>query len=113
MQDQLNDSAPEVQSKLQCASSLVLDFLLPQVAVLRLCDDLEHEFRDRIYNPMITVWMFISQILSADHSCQQAVTRFNAWRVARGLLRVSSETTSYCKARCRLGVGALEWQNTG
>jgi hypothetical protein len=86
----------------------VLDFLLPQVAVLRLCDDLEHEFRDRIYNPMITVWMFISQVLSADHSCQQAVTRFNAWRVAKGLLRVSSETTSYCKARGRLPEALFE-----
>jgi hypothetical protein len=69
---------------------------------------MEYKFRDRIYNPMITVWMFISQVLSADHSCQQAVTRFNAWRVARGLRRVSSETTSYCKARCRLPEALFE-----
>jgi putative transposase len=69
---------------------------------------MEYKFRDRIYNPMITVWMFISQVLSADHSCQQAVTRFNAWRVARGLLRVSSETTSYCKSRCRLPEALFE-----
>jgi len=108
VQDQFNDSAAEVQSKLQCASSLVLDFLLPQVAVLRICDELKHKFRDRIYNPMITVWMFVSQVLSADHSCQQAVTRFNVWRVARGLPRVSSETTSYCKARCRLPEALFE-----
>jgi hypothetical protein len=100
--DQFSDSAAEVQNKLRSASSLVLDFLLPQAEVLRICDELGHEFRDRVYNPMITVWMFISQVLSADHSCQQAVTRFNAWRVARGLPRVSSETTSYCKSRCRL-----------
>lgn len=46
--------------------------------------------------------MFITQVLSADHSCQQAVTRLNAYRVARSLLKVSSQTTSYCKARCRL-----------
>lgn len=108
MQNQLNDSAAEVQSKLRCASSLVLDFLLPQFAVHRICNELEHEFRDRIYHPSITVWMFISQVLSADHSCQQAVTRFNAWRVARGLPRVSSETTSYCKARGRLPEALFE-----
>jgi len=51
---------------------------------------------------MVVVWMFITQVLSADHGCQQAVTRFNAYRVARGLWKVSSETTAYCKARCRL-----------
>ena len=108
MNDQFNDSAAEVQSKLRCASSLVLDLLLPQPEVLRMCDELGYQFRDRIYNPMVTVGMFISQVLSADHSCQQAVTRFNAWRVARGLIRVSSETTSYCKARCRLPEPLLE-----
>lgn len=108
MQHQLNDSAAEIQTKLRCASSLVLDLLLPQVVVHRICDEMEYKFRDRIYNPMITVWMFISQVLSADHSCQQAVTRFNAWRVARGLRRVSSETTSYCKARCRLPEALFE-----
>jgi len=108
VQHQLNDSAAEIQTKLRCASSLVLDLLLPQVVVHRICDEMEYKFRDRIYNPMITVWMFISQVLSADHSCQQAVTRFNAWRVARGLRRVSSETTSYCKARCRLPEALFE-----
>lgn len=102
VQDQCNDSAAEVQKKLRCASSLVMDLLLPQSEVRRICDDLGYSFRDRIYNPMVVVWMFISQVLSADHSCQQAVTRFNAWRTGRGLSRVSSETTSYCKARGRL-----------
>ncbi|WP_246109582.1 hypothetical protein [Roseimaritima multifibrata] len=102
MQDQCNDSAAEVQSKLRCASSLVLDLLLPQAEVSRICRELGYSFRDRLFNPMVVVWMFVSQVLSADHSCQQAVTRFNAWRVARGLARVSSETTSYRKARGKL-----------
>ena len=51
---------------------------------------------------MIVIWMFITQVLSKDHSCQQAVTRLSTWRVARGLSKVSSVTTAYCKARCRL-----------
>ncbi|QDV87211.1 IS4 family transposase [Planctomycetes bacterium TBK1r] len=102
MNDQSTDAGFEVQSKLRKASSLVLDLLLPQVEVARVCAELKHKYRDCPYNPMITVWLFISQVLSADHSCQQAVTRFNVYRVAKGLLRVSSETTSYCKARGRL-----------
>ena len=27
-------------------------------------------FRERIYNPMVTLWTFLSQILSTDHSCR-------------------------------------------
>jgi hypothetical protein len=100
--DQSSDSTGEVQRKLRNASSLVLDLLLPQLEVAKICDELKFEYRERIYSPMITVWMFITQVLSADHSCQQAVARFNVWRVAKGLLRVSSETTAYCNARCRL-----------
>jgi putative transposase len=100
--DQSNNSPADVQSKLRSAKALCLDLLLPMPAILRVCDEMGHTFRDRIYNPMAVVWMFITQVLSADHSCQQAVTRLNAWRIARGLERVSSETTSYCKARCRL-----------
>jgi len=106
--DQSNESVADVQSKLRSAKSLCLDLLLPQVEVLKICDELGHKYRDRVYNPMIVVWMFVTQVLSADHSCQQAVTRFNAWRVIRGLTKVSSQTTSYCKARCRLPEALFE-----
>jgi hypothetical protein len=100
--DHSTDSNFVVQSKLQEASSLVLGFLLPQHEVARICDELKYEYHELIYHPMITVWMFITQVLSADHSCQQAVTRFNAYRVAKGLNRVSSDTTAYCKSRGKL-----------
>jgi len=59
-------------------------------------------FRDRIYTPVTTLWMFLSQVLSADHSCQDAVARLMAWRVARGKPRCSTDTASYCEARKRL-----------
>ena len=104
----LNDSDTRLQSKLRSASKLVRDFLSPNPQVLRICDELGYEFRDRIYNPMITVWMFVTQVISADKSCQKAVTRLNAWRVAKGLPKVSSETTSYCKARSRLPEALFE-----
>lgn len=102
MNDQSNDSPADVQSKLRSAKSLCLDLLLPKLAISGICDEIGHKFRDCTYTPMVVVWMFITQVLSADHGCQQAVTRFNAYRVARGLWKVSSETTAYCKARCRL-----------
>lgn len=102
MNDQFSNTLADVQSKLRSAKTLCLDLLMPSAAILRICDEIDHKFRDCIYDPTVVVWMFITQVLSRDHSCQQAVTRLNAWRITHGLERVSSETTSYCKARGRL-----------
>lgn len=52
-----------------------------------------------IYTPAVTVWMFLSQCLSPDHSCRDAVTRLAAWRTTRGLKPCSAETSAYCIAR--------------
>ncbi len=38
-----------------------------------------------IYTPAVTVWVFLSQCLSPDHSCRDAVARLTAWRTAQGL----------------------------
>ena len=39
---------------------------------------------DRIYTPLVTLWVFLGQVLSADHSCGAAVARLVAHRVAHG-----------------------------
>ena len=52
-----------------------------------------------IYTPAVTVWVFLAQCLSPDHSCREAVARLLAWRVARGLRACSAETGGYCTAR--------------
>jgi Transposase DDE domain len=57
---------------------------------------------DRIYSPLITLWVFLCQVLSADHSCRAAVARLIAHRVSRGQAPCSSETGAYCQARKRL-----------
>ena len=59
-------------------------------------------WNDRIYTPLITLWVFLSQVLSADHSCRAAVARLIAHRVAHGQQTCSSETGAYCQARKRL-----------
>ena len=37
---------------------------------------------DRIYSPLVTLWVFLSQVLSQDHSCRAAVARLIAHRVS-------------------------------
>lgn len=52
-----------------------------------------------IYTPAVTIWVFLAQCLSPDHSCRDAVARLIAWRLARGLRPCSAETGAYCTAR--------------
>jgi hypothetical protein len=64
-------------------------------------------FRERIFSPVITIWIFLSQVLDPDHSCRQAVLRFVAWLSAHGRKPCSSQTGAYCQARQRLPEGVL------
>lgn len=59
-------------------------------------------WRQRQFPPHVTLWAFLLQVLSADGSCREAVTRVRAMRVARGQEPPSPNTGSYCKARLRL-----------
>jgi hypothetical protein len=57
---------------------------------------------DRIFSPLVTLWVFLGQVLSADHSCRAAVARLIAHRRARGQRPCSAQTGAYCQARRRL-----------
>jgi hypothetical protein len=57
---------------------------------------------DRIYSPLVTLWVFLGQALSADSSCRAAVARLIAHRLSRGQRACSAETGAYCQARKRL-----------
>src|SRR5262249_58905265 len=39
---------------------------------------------DRVFSPLVTLWVFLGQVLGADHSGRAAVARRIAHRVARG-----------------------------
>src|SRR6202162_2882690 len=46
---------------------------------------------DRIFSPLVTLWVFLGQVLSADHSCRAAVARLLAHRLSRGQRACSAE----------------------
>jgi Transposase DDE domain len=81
--------------------------LLPTQAVEQALQPEGLVWRDRLYTPAMTIWVFLSQILSPDHSCRQAVANFLAWLVALGRPACSEHTGAYCEARQRLPEGAL------
>lgn len=65
-------------------------------------DEIEARWKDRIYSPLVTLWVFLGQVISADHSCRAAVARLIAHRLSRGLQPCSPRTGAYCQARDRL-----------
>jgi hypothetical protein len=76
--------------------------LLTRSSVEAACRRCHHLWRDRIYTPWITLSLFLSQILSSDHSCDEALEKFQKYRHDCGLASVSPDTGSYCEARQRL-----------
>ena len=60
------------------------------------------QWNDRIYTPLVTLWMFLGQVMSSDHSCRAAVARFIAHRISLGQSACSAKTSAYCQARKRL-----------
>jgi hypothetical protein len=65
-------------------------------------------FRDRMFTPFVTLCAFLSQVLSSDHSCREAVARLIAWLVLAGREPCAAETGNYCMARKRLPLGVIQ-----
>jgi hypothetical protein len=63
-----------------------------------------------VFSPVTTIRGFLSQVLSDDHSCHDAVSRIIAHRVAQSLTACSPNTASYCNARGRLRTDVLRTQ---
>ena len=73
--------------------------LLSEQSILDALGSASSLWQGWIYTPAVTLWVFLSQCLSPDHSCLDAVARLIAWRVAQGDASCSSRTGAYCTAR--------------
>jgi len=81
--------------------------LLSRAFVEAACRNADHPWRKRIYTPWITLSIFLSQVLSDDQSCDDAIDRFQKVLLDQGLPAVSTDTSSYCEARQRLPEGTF------
>jgi hypothetical protein len=81
--------------------------VLTEANILDVLNDHGIKYRDRVFNPVTTIWGFLSQVLSDDHSCRDAVARVIAHQAAIGARVCSPNTASYCNARSRLRTDVL------
>ncbi|QDS91803.1 Transposase DDE domain protein [Roseimaritima multifibrata] len=61
----------------------------------------------RVYNTSVTLWVFLSQVMSIHHGCVSAVTKLITYRVANRQRSCSAQTGAYCIARDKLDESAM------
>ncbi len=81
--------------------------ILTEASIQEVLNDHGVKFRDRVFSPVTTIWGFLSQVLSEDHSCRDTVSRIIAHRAASGETVCSPNTASYCNARSRIPTSVL------
>jgi hypothetical protein len=64
--------------------------------------------RERLFSPTRVFWLFLSQMLSPDGSCREALQKFLAWLALAEGKKASPNTAAYCKARARLPLQAIQ-----
>jgi DDE family transposase len=97
----------EVRARFARGQGLPFADTLTEHSILDALDEHGVQYRDRLFSPATTIWGFLSQVLSADHSCRDAVSRIIAHRAASGLEPCSPNTASYCNARVRIPTAVL------
>ncbi len=68
--------------------------------------ELSGSYRDRVFTPLVTLRLFLWQVLSDNGSCKETVARLLVDRLQENLLPSSFNSGPYCKARQRL---SLSW----
>jgi hypothetical protein len=97
----------EVRARFARGQGLPFADALTELSILDALDEHGVQYRDRLFSPATTIWGFLSQVLSEDHSCRDAVSRIIAHRAASGLEPCSPNTASYCNARARIPTAVL------
>src|SRR6516162_2177207 len=59
--------------------------VLTEPRIRQALDEHGVRYRDRVFDPVTTLWGFLAQVLSDDHSCRDVVARIIARRAAGGL----------------------------
>lgn len=76
--------------------------LLPESTIRKSLQELQIKYRQRLFDPFVTLWAFLSQALDTDKSCHNAVSRVIAYLADESAAIPSEDTSAYCQARKRL-----------
>ena len=91
------------------SNSIALPFrdILPEDMIQQTLEEENIKYRKRLYDPIITLWTFIRQVLDSDKSCKNAVSFVLSILCDSEEELPSGNTGAYCKARKRLSLGFI------
>jgi Insertion element 4 transposase N-terminal len=92
------------------SQSLGLPFkeLLPESAMKQAIAELKIKYKKRLFDPFVTLWAFLSQVIDTDKSCHNAVSKIIAHLAGEEVEIPSTDTSAYCQARSRFPEKLLE-----
>ena len=102
---QLCEQVRRCRARFAQSVDAVIGDILPAALLKQWVAEEGGPYRERIYSPLRTLMLFLEQVLSADHSCQDAVARGVSGQVALGRKPGSLNSGPYCEARRRLSLG--------
>ncbi|MDV2997039.1 MAG: IS4 family transposase ISAcma16 [Chroococcidiopsis sp. SAG 2025] len=97
-----------LKEKFSQSCGLAFKELLPESVIRQTRSELKMKYKKRLFDPVITLWAFLSQVLDADKSCHNAVSKVIAHLAGEDVEVPSTDTSAYCQARARLPEELLE-----
>jgi Transposase DDE domain/Insertion element 4 transposase N-terminal len=97
-----------LKNKFNQSLGLPFQELLPESVIRQALKELKIRYKQRLFDPIVTLWAFLSQVLDADKSCHNAVSKIIAYLTGEGVEMPSTDTSAYCQARSRLPERLIE-----
>ena len=97
-----------LKNKFNQSLGLAFKELLPKSTIGQALEELNIKYKKRLFDPFVTLWAFLSQVLDTDKSCHNAVSKIIAYLTGEGVEIPSTDTSAYCQARSRLPEKLLE-----
>jgi len=91
-----------VKQKFTTSLGLPFQDLLLESTIESALDAEKIKYRRRLFDPFVTLWAFLSQVLDTDKTCHNTVSRIVAWLASENAEIPSEDTSAYCQARKRL-----------
>lgn len=104
----IGHAVKNIKQKLAHSLGLPFQEVLPESVIGEAIRAEGITYRKRLFWPAVTVWMFLSQALDKDKSCENAVSRVIAWLSSQKASLPSSDPSAYCQARQRLPEGLFK-----
>ncbi|MBH8577977.1 hypothetical protein I8752_34455 [Nostocaceae cyanobacterium CENA369] len=75
---------------------------MPESIIKQAISELKIKYKKRLFDPFITLWAFLSQVLDSDKTCHNALSKIVAHLAGEEVEISSTDTSAYCQARARL-----------